>query len=184
MKKLIRLLTFIFSFVILNSIFVIPAKAVCPICTVTVVAGLGLFQYLGIDDAVSGVWIGGVILSTSLWLIDWLAKKNFKSLKWYYDFKYKNYAVIFLMYALVVLPLLRSGIVGHPFNKLWGIDKLILGIVVGSGAFLLGIFADKKVRELKGKQLFNFQKVIFPIVSLVLASLIFFLITSVKIKLI
>ena len=182
MKK-IKLTLSILSVVILKLILVPSVQAVCPICTVAVVAGLGLSRYLGIDDTVSGVWIGGVILSTSLWLIDWLGRKNFKSLKWYYNFKYKNYAVIFLMYALVVLPLLEGEVVGHPFNKLWGIDKLILGIVVGSGAFLLGIYTDKKVRELKGKQLFSFQKVAFPVVSLILASLIFFLITSVKIKL-
>jgi hypothetical protein len=183
MKKIKLSLPFL-SAAILRLVLVPSVQAVCPICTVAVVAGLGLSRYLGIDDTVSGVWIGGVILSTSLWLIDWLGKKNFKSLKWYYDFKYRYYAVIFLMYALVVLPLLRGEIIGHPFNKLWGIDKLILGIVVGSGAFLLGVYADKKVRGLKGKQLFGFQKVVFPVVTLLLASLIFFLITSVKIKLI
>ena len=178
MKKLIRLLAFIFSFVILNSIFVIPARAVCPVCTVAVAAGLGLSRYLGIDDSVSGIWIGGLILSFSLWLIDWLEKKKFKQLKWYYDFKYRNYTVIFLMYALVVLPLLKSDIVGHPFNKLWGIDKLILGIAAGSGAFLSGVYADKKVRESKGKQLFNFQKVVFPVALLLISSLILWIITK------
>jgi len=180
MKK-IKFSLSILSVVILKLILVPSVQAVCPICTAAVVAGLGLSRYLGIDDTVSGVWIGGVILSTSLWLIDWLGRKNFKSLKWYYNFKYKNYAVIFLMYALVVLPLLKGDVVGHPFNKLWGIDKLILGIVVGSGAFLLGIYADKKARELKGKQLFKFQKVVFPVFGLLLISLILFLITSVKI---
>jgi hypothetical protein len=154
------------------------AYAVCPICTLAVAAGLGLSRYLGIDDTVSGVWIGGVILSTSLWLVDWLSKKNFKRLKWYRNLKYNSYTTIFFMYALVILPLLKTGIIGHPFNKLWGVDKLILGITVGSGVFLLGVWADKKERKLKGKQLFSFQKVVFPIAILLIASLIFFLLTS------
>lgn len=180
MKKLIKLITFIFSFIALNSIFAIPAKAVCPVCTIAVAAGLGLSRYLGIDDTVSGVWVAGLTLSLSFWLIDWLEKKwQLKS-----KFKYSGAIATLAIFSLVYIPLITTGIIGHPFNTFWGIDKLIFGGVFGVSAFLLGMYADKKVRELKGKQLFNFQKVIFPVVSLVLASLIFFLITSVKIKLI
>jgi hypothetical protein len=181
MRKLIRLLTFIFSFVILNSIFVIPAKAICPVCTVAVAAGLGLSRYLGIDDTVSGVWVGGLILSSSFWLIDWLERKKFQKLTPYYNFRYRVWLVTILMYAIFLIPLWTGGIIGHPFNTLFGIDKLVLGTAAGSGIFLLALYADRKVRELKGKQLFSFQKVVFPVFGLLLISLILFLITSVKI---
>jgi len=76
------------------------------------------------------------------------------------------------MYGLVILPLWPAGIVGHPLNTIAGIDKLIFGIIVGSGAFLLAMWADKKVRKFKGKQLFPFQKVAFPVAGLVIVSLI------------
>ncbi|MCX6758247.1 MAG: hypothetical protein NTX14_00895, partial [Candidatus Nealsonbacteria bacterium] len=49
-----------------------PALAVCPICTVAVGAGLGLSRWFGIDDSISGLWIGGLIVSFILWTIDWL----------------------------------------------------------------------------------------------------------------
>jgi hypothetical protein len=184
MTKLSKIFIFLFSFLAFNFVSVVQTYAVCPVCTVAVVAGLGLSRYLGIDDTVSGVWIGGVILSSSFWFIDWLQKKNFKWLKKYYEFKYWKYSVLLGMYALVLLPLFRSEIIGHPFNRLWGIDKLFLGISVGTGAFLLGMFLDTKAREKHGKQFFNFQKVVFPVVALVISSLIFFLITSVKIGLV
>jgi hypothetical protein len=52
-----------------------PAAAVCPVCTVAVGAGLGLAQWLGIDDVLSGVWIGGLIVSLAFWNDAWLVKK-------------------------------------------------------------------------------------------------------------
>lgn len=181
MKKIALFATF---FVSLFFSFTPTAYAVCPVCTVAVAAGLGLSRWLGIDDSVSGVWVGGIILSSSFWLLDWLEKKKFRRLNFYYKFQYKKLAIILLMYALVLVPLFTSGIIGHPFNTILGIDKLIFGTVVGSLAFMGGMYLDKKVREVKGKQLFNFQKVVFPVLALLASSLILFFITSVKIALI
>lgn len=147
--------------------------AVCPICTVAVGAGLGLSRYLGIDDAVSSIWIGGLILSSSFWLIDWMYRKYPDKLK-KYSIKTVNYLTIFLMYAFVLVPLWYGKIIGHPYNTVLGIDKIIFGTILGSIMFLVGIWADKKVRKIKGKQLFQYQKVVFPVISLVLTSLLIY----------
>lgn len=171
MKKLITFLTGIFLFLFVP---VFPAYAQCPVCTVTVIAGLGLSRYLGIDDTVSGVWIGGLILSSSFWFSNWLEKKHHLRSK----FKYLDWAVIIPTYLLVFIPLQLRGITGHPFNTLWGIDKLVLGTLMGSTVYLLGIWLDAKVRKIKGKQLFNFQKVILPISFLAIASLVLWIITK------
>jgi hypothetical protein len=77
----------------------------------------------------------------------------------------------------VYIPLISVGIIGNPFNTILGIDKLIVGGFFGVAAFLTGMFADKKVREVKGKQLFNFQKVVFPVTMLAITSLVFYFIT-------
>lgn len=146
--------------------------AICPVCTVAVVAGLGLSRWLGVDDTVSGIWIGGVILSTSFWLADWLKKKNV-------TFPYLAIIAAAIMYATVLIPLKFTNIIGHPFNTLWGVDKLILGTLVGSAVFLAAVFADRKIREIKGKQLFIFQRVIFPVGALAIVSLVFYFVTKV-----
>lgn len=176
--------SFLLAFLLLRLALARPVMAICPVCTVAVGAGLGLSRFLGIDDAVSGVWVGGIILSSSLWLVDWLRKKNFKVLSLYNSFKYKSWLVSALFYAIVLIPLWTSETIGHPFNTILGIDKLIFGTVVGSLAFLGGMYLDKRVREVKGKQLFSFQKVAFPVGALIAASLILFLLTSVKIALV
>lgn len=145
----------------------------CPVCTVTVVAGLSLSRLLGIDDAVTSLWIGAFILSFSFITIDWIEKKWPK-------IKIKRFTVpvIALMYALVLIPLYLNHSIGIPGNILWGIDKIVLGTMVGSILFMLGALADKKVRKVRGSQLFKFQKVVFPVLAIIIASVIFLFLTK------
>jgi hypothetical protein len=174
MKKILKILALIPVFFYL---FPSPALAICPICTLAIGAGLGLSRFLGVDDTISGLWIGGLTLSFSMWLTTWITKKyqpKFKTI-------YITLASIILNYSLIFLPLHFMGVLGHPFNKILGIDKLIFGAVIGSLLFLLALLADKKVREIKGKQLFKYEKVVFPVSILAIASLIFYFITRVKV---
>lgn len=145
----------------------------CPVCTVTVVAGLGLSRLLGIDDAIVSIWIGAFILSFSFVTVNWIEKKwpKLRSI-------YNIWVTALLMYLLSLVPLKLNGSIGLPLNKLWGMDKILLGMVTGSLVFLFGIWADKKGRKVKGKQFFPYQKVVFPVICLILASIVMFIITS------
>lgn len=174
MRKLLKILFVSLAlFIIHSSSFGAPAvQAVCPVCTVAIVAGLGLSRWLGVDDTISGVWIGGVLLSSSLWLASWLKKRFLKTP----TVKYLNISVSSVVYLLVFVPLAWANIIGHPFNKLWGVDKLVLGTIFGSAAFWAGTWLDKKIRKIRGKQLFKYQKVVFPVVLLLLLSVILYLI--------
>ncbi len=55
---------------------IMSAQAVCPVCIVAVGAGLGLSEYLGIDDSIAGVWIGGMLIALSTWTISYCDKKD------------------------------------------------------------------------------------------------------------
>lgn len=145
----------------------------CPVCTVTVIAGLGISRLLGIDDLVTSLWIGGFILSLSFITTAWINKKWPKI-----SVKYYSLPTFVLMYLFVLVPLKLAHIIGVKHNTLWGVDKIILGIIIGSVVFLIGIWADKKVRKIKGRQLFPFQKVAFPVLTLVISSLIFYFMTK------
>lgn len=146
--------------------------SMCPVCTVTVIAGLGISRLLGIDDLITSIWIGGFILSFSFVMINWINKKWPK-------IAISNYqlAIIALMYLLVLIPLKLNGSIGIAKNTLWGIDKILLGTFIGSLVFLLGILADKYERGVRAKILFPFQKVIFPVLMLVITSFLFYFVT-------
>ena len=148
----------------------------CPVCTVTVIAGLSLSRLLGIDDLVTSLWIGAFILSFSFVTINWIHKKW---PKWKFGMStYWKWIVIVAMYLFVLIPLKLSHTIGIYHNTLWGIDKIILGIIIGSVVFLIGVWADKYQRRKFSKIFFPFQKVIFPVACLLITSLVFFFITN------
>jgi len=178
MDKFNKISITVVLFIAYYSLFPAPVSAVCPVCTVAVAGGLGLSRYLGVDDTISGIWIGGLILSSSLWLIDLLSNKDyFKYLKKPRVILFAKYLIIVLMYLLIFVPLAWKDIIGHPFNTFWGVDKLIVGTIVGTLVFLTGMWTDKKVRRIKGRQLINYQKVVFPIALLTISSIMFWIMT-------
>jgi len=149
-------------------IFNTQTYAVCPVCTVAVAAGVGLSRYLGIDDTISGLWIGGLLMSASLWLSNWLKKKTWK-------IPFKTAFSLFLTYGISLIPLYYSEIIGHPDNKVWGVDRLFLGISIGTLLFISSILLDKLLRSKnQGKVFVPYQKVIIPVSLLIGSSLVFF----------
>jgi hypothetical protein len=86
---------------------------------------------------------------------------------------------ILVVYVLVFVPLFFTHTIGIKGNALWGIDKIVLGTAVGSVIFLMGMWIDKAIRKSRdGKQLFHFQKVVFPILGLIISSLVFYFVTK------
>lgn len=156
------------NFAILGILVSQTAKAVCPVCTIAVTTCVGLARWLKIDDSISGLWVGGLIISLIAWTINYLNKKNIK-------FAGRKPLVVVGYYALVILPLYFTNITGHPFNKCWGIDKLILGVIIGSVLFAAGtILHNHFKKKNNNKSYFPFQKVALPIVPLVVFSIIFY----------
>ncbi len=148
------------------------AKAICPVCTVAVGAGIGFSRWLGIDDSITGLWIGALTVSLSMWTIDWLGKKKIK-------FKGIGLAVLAAYILLVIVPLYFMGFMGHPLNTIWGIDKLIVGIVLGGIGFFLGGSLHFYLKKQNGdKVYFPFQKVVFAIAPVIILSGIFYFITK------
>ncbi len=148
------------------------AQAVCPICTVAVAGGVGLARYFGVDDTVTGTWIGGLIVSMIMWTLDWFDKKNIK-------FWGEKTLTIILYYLLVAAPLFFTNIIGHPLNKMWGMDKLLLGIMAGSLVFLSSVYLYEYSKKKNDNHAhFPYEKVAFPVLALVIASGIFYFITK------
>jgi len=150
---------------------VLSAHAICPVCTLAVGAGIGLSRWLGVDDSVTGLWVGGLTVSVTMWTINWFDKKKI-------HFKYRSILTTLGWYALIVLPLEFMGILGHPFNKLWSVDKLLLGIFIGSIGFLVAALSYERMKKHNdGHAHFPFEKVVMPVGTLAILSAIFYFIT-------
>jgi len=171
MKKLTIIFVSIFSFSLFG---VKQALAVCPVCTIAVTVGVGLSRYLGIDDSISGLWIGGLTVSMITWTISWYEKKNI-------NFKGRDILTVMGYYLLIVVPLFFIGMIGNHSNTIYayGADKLLIGIIVGSFGFWAGAewyFYLKAQND--GRAYFPFQKVAMPISPLIILSIIFYFLTK------
>ena len=145
-----------------------PSYAVCPVCTVAVGAGVGLSRYFGINDIISGIWIGALIVSMAMWTVDILIKRKIQKI-------WLPALVFLLMFALTVYPLKLSGIIGHPSNKILNMDKLLFGVFAGNLLFLLGVMLDKYLRRLnRNKVFFPYQKVVVPVSLLLMSSIVIY----------
>ena len=163
----------VFTFLLLAPLA--AAKAVCPICTVAVCASVGLSRWLGVDDTITGLWVGGLAISVIIWTIDWLNRKKIR-------FFGRQPLIVIGYYVLILWPLYHYNMVGHPLNKLWGIDKLLLGMAIGTIGFIAGVLLNGYLKKKNaGKAYFPFQKVVFPVGMLAVLSLVFYLICSLKI---
>lgn len=147
-------------------------SAACPICTLAIGSALVLLEKYGVDNTITGLWIGGFMLSSSLWAINWMKKKE-------WDFKGMEPLILIFFYGSLILPLYMKDIIGLPDKMLWGIDKTLLGIIVGSIFFHLGYITYSRIKESNGgKPWFPFQRVVMPITPLVILSVVFYFITK------
>jgi len=162
----------LFFITILGLLIATQVKAVCPVCTIAVGAGIGLAEWLGIDDTIAGLWIGGFIVSLIIWTISWLNKKNIR-------FKGRAAMITVAYYLITILPLRFAKNVWHPLNEMLGMNKLIMGVAIGSIFFFAGTMFHGYLRKKNGGKVhFPFQKVIVPISPLIVLSIIFYFITK------
>jgi len=156
-------------FLLLFLFLIKPTFAVCPLCTIAAAGGIEVTRLLGVDDLISSIWIGGLIVSMSFWMADFLAKKNIlKPI-------FREVLSLILFYLLTIPFLYWGKMIGVRGNTFLGIDKIVFGIAVGSFVFLLGVFLDKFLRKINdGRVFIYYQKVILPILFLTIISLVFY----------
>ncbi len=149
----------------------LTANAVCPVCTVAIGAGLTFLEVWGVDLVLGGIWAGAMTLALVFWTAKWLNKRGVKNAVWYLLDILFWYGFLACVYFV---PGFRFGGAG---NTLFGIDKLALGVVVGTAT----LYAAEKWnaglrRKNGGKSYFPFQKVVIPFGALALVTAAFALI--------
>lgn len=142
---------------------VAAANAVCPVCTVAIGAGLEGARLLGVDDIVTGVWAGAMTLVMVFWTAKFLAKKKIQNAAWYVLSVVVWYGFLAVLY---LMPGMEFGA-----NTIFGIDKFMLGAIIGTVTLYSAEMWNAKIRRMNGgKSKFKFQKVIVPFGALITVS--------------
>jgi len=181
MKKIFLALLMPLIFLILA----IPSvMAHCPLCTTGAVVGIGFAKAYGVDDSISGLLIGALIASTGLWINNILKRKKI-------NFPLQAFLLIVVSFLLFAVPFYIKGIIinfamvkSMPETHsmlgmgIYGIDKLLFGMILGT-ILISGVFSlSDYIKEKRGKRLFKYQGIIFMIATLIIVSLILWLITK------
>lgn len=147
------------------SIFLpIKALAFCPLCVVTTGTFLGIFRWLGVDDTIIGLWLGGFILSISMVFNNFLIKKGKR-------IRFQLVLILLVFYGFAALSLYQFGALTS-YNKIFGIDKIFFGMILGSLLLLLSPQLDKILRKQnQGKIFISHQKMLIAISLLIIFSL-------------
>jgi hypothetical protein len=124
---------------------------------------------LGVDDLVSSVWIGAILMALVFWTLHWLKKKN-------WGFKFSGVTVFLFYYLFTYLPLYYLKIMGQSQNVFLGVDKILFGSISGTVVLSASLLLHNWLKSKNGnKSYFSYQKVVIPILALILNSLIFYL---------
>ncbi len=167
------------SIISLNSV-----SAHCLLCTGAAIAGVGAARFIGVDDSIVGLFLGAFIISTALWFNKWLVKKKVK-------IRLQEIILVLISFALLVVPLYTAGLITNfemvksmPEHHsmlgmgIYGIDKLFFGIITGSLAIWMSFTLNDYIKEKRGRILWPYQGISFMLITLVILSFTFWLITK------
>lgn len=168
MKKIFTILSLSLTALLLTAKH---TYAICQVlCPIFVGGTLTLMEKWGVDNTISGLWIGGMLVWASIVTIDWIGKWK---KHWLIDF-----LVTVAFYASTIIPLYSKKIIGNPSKMIWGVDKTVLGIIIGSIFLYLFDRLYSYIKEKNGGHAwFPFQKTVMPILPLVIWSIIFYYVT-------
>src|SRR3990170_7280881 len=133
-------LIFTFSFLILSKV-----KAHCPLCVAGAGAGLSLSRLLGIDDSITGVWLGAFLGAIAFWTDTALAKKR--------KIPYSKPLIYIAIFATTLWSFYKFNLVVR-MVKIFGLDKLTFGMVAGGVLFYLADVIDTLLIKRNGKVFF------------------------------
>lgn len=182
MKKNKKKLLFAYAPII--SLIILPqlVSAHCPLCTAITGAGIGVARGMGVDNSIIGLFLGAFVVSTGLWFNNWLKKKKIV-------FPFQEFLIVFASFILTIAPLYLTGIIIN-FEivkslpelsmlglEVFGIDKLLFGTIVGILAIGVSFSFSNYIKKRKGKVLFPYQGILFMIITLLILSEVFWVIT-------
>ena len=143
--------------------FVQPAYAQCPICIVTVGGGMLLAQKLGIDALLISIWISALNVAISFWLATKFKNKLFKN----------GHFLSFILLATTLIYFQTTGQIGHLANRLFGVDKIIFGQLLGTFSMMLANHSYQAIKTKLGHTPFPYAKVVFPFGTVLFITLVF-----------
>lgn len=167
---------YVFSALIAVFLFAAFAPSVhahCPLCTGAIGAAAVSAKYYGVDLSVIGMLIGAFGVSTGLWAAKSIKKQVIKhqmSIVAFLSFLFTIIPLRFISGENVYIPLLLIGEPGSMLNKVYWVNKIIFGGVIGGFAALLAFWLHIYIKRAYGRALFPFQGTAITLALLIISA--------------
>ena len=159
-----------FSFIFLAE----TVKAHCPLCTMGAAAAAGGALWLGVNEIIVALFLGGFAMSMGIWSSKIIKKKYFS---------YQNILIITIVFAstfLPILPLITSehnvypiyisifGNYGSLFNRTYMIYKTLFSGLFGAFLILSSPPLSRQITKLRKGKIIPFQGVALTLLLLII----------------
>ena len=155
--------------------YFVTAKVVyahCPLCVAGAAVGITLTRWVGVDDLITGIWIGGLLGSLSFWFSRILGQKN--------SIYFSRLMVIFvyiLVFILTLWSFFKFNLIIR-MDKILGYDKLTFGMFLGNVVFYLVDVLNSVIKMKNGKSLFPYQSIVFSLGSMIIMSMFVYILIN------
>lgn len=170
MKKMIFGLIFA-SF--LSLILIRPVSAHCPLCTAATGLAVMTARWYGIDDLIVGTFVGGLIVSSTLWMNNVLSKKKWVLLP------HQGTILVILTILSTILTYYFAGLLNsqNANFKIFGVDKLFVATIFGSAITMVSFWFHGILKKINGGRNFiPFQGIVLLFAFLIASSGMFYLV--------
>lgn len=162
---MLKLFSFLSALLVSVKSFANPA---CAVCTVAIGASLSIARKMGVKDEVVGVWTGAMLAILGYWLIRWFDKKN-----WHFSGRDN----LLMALSVASVGFVYFGELAYNPTLFLGflyIDSFLFATLVGAIGFILGMkFYEWMKAHNGGHAHFPFEKVVVPVLTVFILSLIF-----------
>lgn len=153
MKKLLAFLFVPSAYLLMPSV----VSAHCPLCVAGAAVGLTLSRWIGVDDSITGLWLAALLGAISFWSYTLLVRKIKKT-----NWGFLKPVIYIAIFASTLWSFYKFNLVIR-MEKMYGLDKLTFGIVVGGIAFYFIDVVNDLIIKIHGKSLFPYQRIVFSL---------------------
>lgn len=167
------------SFIVMIAFFLTLPKVVsahCPLCVGGAAVGLSVARFLGVDDAISGIWFAAFLGALALYISGRFKNIFIKASIYLITFAFTIWS--FYYFNTWSVDNLKFFLINTHLAKILGLDRLTFGIVFGGIYFLIVDFFDNLIIKKHGKVYFPYQRVFVSLGSILLVSIVMFLIIN------
>lgn len=148
-------------FVISISILLIPSvHAHCPLCTMGAMAAASGASYLGVSNAIVGLFTGAFAVSTGWWVADRIKKKYLphqKALLIISSFLLTIVPIVYLIMDYYPIYISWGGAYGSIFNRTYIFNKFLVGSIIGGAVLFFTPWLSKKITEWRKGKMVPYQ---------------------------